>query len=51
LAQSRGEGVVEILKSAGVATERVQLLAPEKGDSANGEIPLRMSLEPAKTSK
>ena len=51
LAQSRGEGVVEILKSAGAATERVQLLAPEKGDSSNGEIPLRMSLEPAKTSK
>ena len=51
LAQSRGERVVEILKSAGAATERVQLLPPEKGDSSNGEIPLRMSLEPAKTSK
>ncbi len=51
LAQSRGENVIEILKTAGVAAERVQLLPPEKGDSANGEIPLRMSLEPAKTSK
>jgi hypothetical protein len=51
LAQKRGEGVIEILKTAGVATERVQLLAAEKGESASGEIPLRMSLEPAKTSK
>lgn len=51
LAQARGEGVIEILKTAGVATERVRLLPSEKGDSANGEIPLRMSLEPAKTNK
>jgi hypothetical protein len=53
LAQARGEGVVEILKSAGVAAERVQLLAPEKfkpeGESAGKDIPLRMSLEPAKS--
>jgi hypothetical protein len=52
LAQKRGEGVVEILKAAGVAPERLQLLAPEKG-KAEGEQPadevaLRMSLEPAK---
>lgn len=53
LAQKRGEGVAEILKSAGVAPERVQLLAPEKGktesEGAGKDIPLRMSLEPAKS--
>jgi hypothetical protein len=55
LAKARGEGVVEILKSAGVPAERVQLLPPEQGklegDGAKGEIPLRMSLESAKTTK
>lgn len=52
LAQKRGEGVAEILKSAGVAAERMQLLAPEKSKTSEGsgsEIPLRMSLEPAKS--
>ncbi len=53
LAQKRGEGVAEIIKSAGVAPERVQLMAPEKGKSEGEqpthEIPLRLSLEPAKT--
>jgi len=53
LAQKRGEGVAEILKSAGVAPERVQLLAPEKGktegEQAAHEVPLHMSLEPAKS--
>ncbi len=53
LAQKRGEGVAEILKTAGIATERVQLLAPEKGktegEGAGKDIPLRMSLEPAKS--
>jgi hypothetical protein len=53
LAQKRGEGVAEILKSAGVAPERVQLLAPEKGKTEGGqpthEVALRMSLEPAKS--
>jgi hypothetical protein len=55
LAQARGEGALEILKTAGVTVERVQLLPPEQGklegDGANGEIPLRMSLEPVKASK
>ena len=53
LAQKRGEGVAEILKSAGVAHERVQLLAPEKGKTEGEqlahEVPLRMSLEAAKS--
>lgn len=53
LAQKRGEGVLEILKGAGVAPERVQLLAPEKGktegEQPTHEVALRMSLEPAKT--
>jgi uncharacterized protein involved in outer membrane biogenesis len=55
LAQARGENAVEILKSAGVSAERVQLLPPEQGklegDGASGEIPLRMSLESAKAAK
>ncbi len=55
LAKARGEGAVEILKSAGVTDERVKLLPPEQGklegDGANGEIPLRMSLESAKIAK
>lgn len=53
LAQQRGEGAIEILKSAGVGPERVRLLAPEKGKSEAGqletEIPLRMALEAAKS--
>jgi hypothetical protein len=53
LAQKRGEGVAELLKSAGIAPERVQLLAPEKGKTEGeqpaNEVPLRMSLEPAKS--
>ena len=53
LAQKRGEGVADILKAAGVAPERVQVLAPEKGktegEQAAHEVPLRMSLEPAKS--
>lgn len=53
LAQKRGEGVAEILKSAGIPAERVQLLAPEKGKSegepVQSEVPLRMALEPAKS--
>ncbi|MDO8960236.1 MAG: DUF748 domain-containing protein [Rhodocyclaceae bacterium] len=49
LAQERGAGVIEILKTAGVAAERMQLLPPEKVEHANGEVPLRLSLEPAKT--
>ncbi len=56
LAQARGEGVAELLKKAGVAAERVQILPPEAGKTEGGaadggkaqEIPLRMSLEPAK---
>jgi hypothetical protein len=55
LAKARGENALEILKAAGVTDERVQLLSPEpgklEGDGANGEIPLRMSLESAKTTK
>lgn len=55
LAKARGESALEILKAAGVTDERVQLLPPEQGklegDGANGEIPLRMSLESAKTTK
>ncbi len=53
LAQKRGESVFELLKSAGIAAERVQLLPPEKGKSegetAQSEVPLRMALEPAKS--
>ena len=52
LAQARGEGVAELLKKAGVAAERVQLLPPEagkiEGDAKGDDVPLRMSLEPAK---
>ena len=56
LAQKRGEGVAEILKSAGIAPERLQLLPPEKGQAdgesaKSGEAPLRMTLEPAKSAK
>lgn len=51
LAQARGVSVLEILKSAGVAAERVQLLPPQKGEGANGAVPLRMALEPAKTTQ
>jgi uncharacterized protein involved in outer membrane biogenesis len=51
LAQARGEGVLETLRSAGVAAERLRLLPPEaakdEGD-AGGEIPLRLALEPMK---
>ncbi|MEW6513024.1 MAG: DUF748 domain-containing protein [Pseudomonadota bacterium] len=53
LAQKRGEGVAEILRTAGVAPERVQVLAPEKGktegEQAAHEVPLRLALEPAKS--
>lgn len=53
LAQQRGDGVAELLKSAGVAAERVRLLSPEQGknevEAANSEIPLRMALESAKS--
>jgi len=52
LAQARGEGVTELLKKAGVAAERVQLLPPEagkiEGDAKGDDVPLRLSLEPAK---
>ncbi|MDP1958008.1 MAG: DUF748 domain-containing protein, partial [Rhodocyclaceae bacterium] len=51
LAQERGAGVIEMLKTAGVAAERLQLLPPEAVEGANGEIPLRLSLEPAKTNQ
>ena len=53
LAQARGEGVAEILKTAGIAPERVQVLPPQaykpEGDAAGKDIPLHMALEPAKT--
>lgn len=51
LAQARGEGAVEVLKAAGVAPERLQLLPPEAAraeDLKDGEVPLRLALEPAK---
>lgn len=54
LARARGESVAALLRSAGVAAERVQLLPPEKDqseDSASGAIPLRMSLAAAKSAK
>ncbi|MDP2108446.1 MAG: hypothetical protein Q8J67_05285, partial [Rhodocyclaceae bacterium] len=51
LAQERGAGVIEMLKTAGVAAERMQLLPPEKVETANTEVPLRLSLEPAKTNQ
>lgn len=52
LAQARGEGVIEILKTTGVAPERVQVLPPQafkpEGDSPGNEVPLHMALEPGK---
>jgi hypothetical protein len=51
LAQARGEGAVEVLKAAGVAPERLRLLPPEAAraeEPKDGEVPLRLSLEPAK---
>lgn len=54
LAQARGEGVVEVLKGAGVAAERVRLQPPEAAkpeEGAGGEIPLRLGLETAKAEK
>lgn len=54
LAQARGEGVVEVLKGAGVAAERVRLQPPEAAkpeEGTGGEIPLRLGLEAAKTEK
>ncbi len=54
LAQKRGESVAALLRSAGVAPERVQLLPPEKGKTEDErpahEVPLRMAFESA-TSK
>lgn len=54
LAEARGEGVVEVLKGAGVAAERMRLQAPEAArpeEGAGGEIPLRLGLEAAKIGK
>ncbi len=54
LAQTRGEGVVEVLKGAGVAAERVRLQPPEAArpeEGAGGEVPLRLGLEAAKAEK
>jgi len=54
LAQARGEGVVEVLKGAGVAAERVRLQPPEAArpeEGAGGEVPLRLGLEAAKAEK
>jgi hypothetical protein len=45
LAQARGTGALEILKSGGVAAERLQLLPPEKGEGSDAGVPLKLSLE------
>ena len=45
LAQARGAGALEILKSGGVAAERLQLLPPEKGEGSDAGVPLKLSLE------
>ncbi len=48
LAQARAEGVSGILVASGVAGERIQLLPPEAGESANDDVPIRLALEPFK---
>lgn len=53
LAQLRGDNVAEILKAAGIAPERVQILPPQafkpEGEAIVKDIPLRLALEPART--
>ncbi|MBA3034268.1 MAG: DUF748 domain-containing protein [Gammaproteobacteria bacterium] len=49
LAQTRGKNMIEALKAAGVADERLQALAPEASESRDGEIPVKLVLEAAKT--
>lgn len=49
LAQARGESVVALLKSSGAAAERLRLLPEEKGEGTGNEVPLRLSLEAAKS--
>ena len=48
LAQARGTGAADILKANGVAPERLQLLPPQKGESAGDGVPLKLSLEAEK---
>lgn len=49
LAQARGTGALETLKSGGVAPERLQLLPPEKAESTGNGVPLKLSLEADKS--
>ncbi len=47
LAKARGDGVLEIMKTAGAPMERVNLLDPEKVDTEGNEVPLKMELKAA----
>lgn len=47
LARTRGENAVEILKSQGVAAERLRPLAPEKAEGTEAGVPLKLTLEAA----
>jgi hypothetical protein len=47
LAKARGDGVLEIMKTAGAPMERVNLLDPEKIDTEGNEVPLKMELKAA----
>jgi hypothetical protein len=47
LAQARGEHAVEILKSQGVAAERLRPLAPEKTAGTEAGVALKLALEAA----
>ncbi|MDI6747373.1 MAG: DUF748 domain-containing protein [Rhodocyclaceae bacterium] len=49
LAQTRGNNMIEALKNADVAPERLHALAPEASESRDGEIPVKLALEAAKT--
>lgn len=48
LAQMRGKHVIEALRASGVVADRLKELLPEKGASADGEIPVRLVLEAVK---
>jgi hypothetical protein len=47
LARTRGEHAVELLKSQGVALERLRPLAAEKAESTEAGVPLKLALEAA----
>jgi hypothetical protein len=47
LAKARGEGALDLLKTANAPMERVKLLEPEKVDAEGTDVPLRMDLKAA----